>query len=67
MARYFVDCRETPSVSNCSLYISGEKDHVIRAAAEHAISVHEHEDTPELREMIESQLKEEQAPVGMSA
>jgi hypothetical protein len=67
MARYFVDCREMPSEINCSLYMSGEKDHVIRASIEHAISMHSHEDTPELREMVESQLKEEQAPVGIGA
>jgi hypothetical protein len=46
------DCRRWPSESNCSLVIIGEKDEVIRAAAEHAASVHGHEDTPELRAQI---------------
>lgn len=67
MARYYVDCRTMPSESGCSLYISGEKDEVIRAAAEHAASVHGHEDTPELRDEIAQQLQEERAPVGASA
>ena len=67
MARYFVDCRSMPSESNCSLYISGERDEVVRAAAEHAASVHGHEDTPELRKEIEGALQEEQAPVGAGA
>lgn len=46
------DCRRWPSESNCSLTIIGEEDEVIRAAAEHAGSVHGHADTPELREQI---------------
>jgi predicted small metal-binding protein len=64
MARYFVDCRAIPSESNCSLYISGDRDEVIRAATEHAVSVHQHDDTTELREMIEGGLQEEEQPVG---
>jgi hypothetical protein len=46
------DCRRWPSDANCSLTIIGEQDEVIQAAAEHAASVHGHEDTPELREQI---------------
>lgn len=52
MARKMADCRRFPSESNCSLVIIGEEDEVVRAAAEHAASVHEHEDTPELREQL---------------
>ncbi|HEX8856931.1 MAG TPA: DUF1059 domain-containing protein [Thermoleophilaceae bacterium] len=59
MGRKFMDCREMPSESNCSLYISGEEEEVVRAAAEHAASVHGHEDTPEFREQIRTQLKDE--------
>jgi hypothetical protein len=65
MARYFVDCRAMPSESNCSLYISGERDHVIEAASQHAVAVHQHEDTPELREEIAGALQEEEQPVGV--
>jgi hypothetical protein len=32
--------------------IIGEEDEVVRAAAEHAVSVHGHEDTPEFRHEI---------------
>ncbi len=49
MGRMMADCRRFPSESNCSLVIIGEEDEVIRAAAEHAVSVHGHEDTPEMR------------------
>jgi hypothetical protein len=59
MPRKFVDCRESPSVSNCSLRISGEEQEVIRAATEHAVSVHGHRDTPEFREMVRKGLKDE--------
>ncbi|KQX14305.1 hypothetical protein ASC82_06780 [Streptomyces sp. Root431] len=58
MARKATDCRDTPSVSGCSLYISGEEDEVVRAAAEHMVSVHEHTDSPELREQVRAELKE---------
>ncbi|MFJ3900716.1 DUF1059 domain-containing protein [Streptomyces sp. NPDC090025] len=58
MARKASDCRDTPSVSGCSLYISGEEEEVVRASAEHAVSVHEHEDSPELRAEIRKALKD---------
>jgi Protein of unknown function (DUF1059) len=52
MARLMADCRRFPSESNCSLVIIGDEDEVVRAAAEHAASVHGHEDTPEMREQL---------------
>ncbi|WP_415950866.1 DUF1059 domain-containing protein [Streptomyces sp. KLOTTS4A1] len=57
--RKVIDCRDTPSEMNCTLTISGEEEEVVRAAAEHAVSVHSHTDGPELREMIRSGLKDE--------
>ena len=57
MARVMADCRRFPSDSNCSLTIIGEEDEVVRAAAEHAASVHAHEDTPELRDQIRGMLE----------
>ena len=52
MARKMADCRRFPSESNCSLVIIGEEDEVVRAASEHAASVHGHEDGPELHQQI---------------
>ncbi len=52
MARMMADCRRFPSESNCSLVIIGDEDEVARAAIEHAVSVHGHEDTEELREQL---------------
>jgi predicted small metal-binding protein len=61
MARKIADCRRWPSESNCSLTIIGEEEEVIRAAAEHAASVHGHEDTPEMREQIRDFLEPEES------
>jgi hypothetical protein len=67
MGRKFVDCREMPSESNCSLYISGTEEEVVQAAAEHAASVHGHEDTAEFRGEIRASLRDEQVPVGSAS
>ena len=56
--RYVADCREFPSEMNCSLAISGREEEVLNAAVDHAISVHGHEKTPELREQVRTMLKE---------
>jgi hypothetical protein len=61
MARKMADCRRFPSESNCSLTIIGEEDEVIQAAAEHAASVHGHEDTQEMRQQIRELLEPEEA------
>lgn len=59
MARKVADCREWPSDSGCTLTISGEEDEVVRAATEHAVSVHGEHDTPEMRAQIRAALKDE--------
>jgi len=59
--RKVADCREMPSESGCTLTIAGQEDEVVRAAAEHAVSVHGHSDSPELRSEIKSMLKDEVA------
>ena len=61
MARKVADCRKFPSESNCTLTISGEEEEVVQAASEHAVSVHGHEDTPELREQVRGMLEDEVA------
>jgi hypothetical protein len=48
-----------PSENNCDLAMAGSEQHVVEAAAIHAITAHEHEDTPELRAEIRGALKEE--------
>lgn len=63
MSRKMADCRRFPSESNCSLVIIGEEDEVIRAAAEHASSVHGHDDTPAMREQLVALLEPAEAYV----
>ena len=52
MPRMMADCRRFASDSNCSLVIIGEPAEVERAAREHAMSVHGHEDSPEFRVQV---------------
>lgn len=61
--RKVADCRDFPSEINCTLTIAGEEDEVVAAAAMHAAAVHQHEDTPELREQLRGMLKDD-VPVG---
>ena len=58
MTRYSIDCREYPSDSNCSVAISADnKKELVDAAAQHAVAMHGHQDTPELREQIGGMIK----------
>jgi len=57
MARFMVDCGRFPSEGDCTLVIIGDEDEVLRTASEHAVSVHGHADSPELREQIRATLE----------
>jgi hypothetical protein len=61
MARKMADCRRFESDSACSLTIIGEEDEVITTAAQHAIAVHGHQDTPELRVQLRELLEPEES------
>lgn len=63
MARKIADCRRFPSESDCSLTLIGEEDEVVVTAAQHAASVHGHEDNDELREQIRGMLEPEDSYV----
>jgi predicted small metal-binding protein len=59
MARKYVDCRETPSESGCTLAIVGEPDEVVSAAVAHMKTVHAHtEPDDELATMVRGELKD---------
>ncbi len=67
MGRKFIDCRAFPSEMNCSIAISADSEsELIEAAVQHAVAVHGHQDTPELREQLRRAVKDgvppEQAP-----
>ena len=57
--RKVIDCRVFPSEKNCTLAISGTEEEVLDLAVLHAVTIHGHKDTPELREQIRSLLKDE--------
>ena len=53
MARMIIDCRDYPSEMNCTIAISADsKNELLEAAVQHAVAVHGHTDSPELREQI---------------
>ena len=57
--RKYVDCREYPSDTKCSIALSADNDNeLIEAAVQHAVAVHKHKDSPELRSMLRSAIKE---------
>ena len=59
MSRKVADCRDFPSENGCTLTISGEEAEVVTAAAQHAVTVHGHEDNEELRSWLTDNLKDE--------
>ena len=62
--RKFVDCREFPSESNCTVAISADSENeLLEIAVQHAVTMHGHEDTPELRDMIRSAMKDGTPPL----
>ena len=59
MRRKHIDCRNYPSEMNCTLALSADTEHeLLEAAVQHAVAVHGHHDTPELREQIRALLKD---------
>ncbi len=53
MARLSVDCRDYPSEMKCTVAISADSQkELIDAAVQHAVAVHGHKDSPQLREQI---------------
>ena len=65
--RYVVDCREQPSKNNCTLTIAGEREEVLKAAVEHAISSHGHTDSEELRSGSRARLSLSRPPLRHSS
>jgi predicted small metal-binding protein len=55
--RKSIDCRDYPSESGCTLKLEGTEAEVLEAAVAHAISVHGHTESPQLREEIRALLK----------
>jgi predicted small metal-binding protein len=67
MGRKFIDCREQPSESNCTVAISADSENeLLEAAVQHAVKVHGHEDTSAFREQLKQAIKDG-APAGQRA
>jgi len=67
MARRFIDCREFPSESNCTITIMADNaDELVEAAAQHAVTVHRHEDTRGLREGLKGLIRNGTPPEQVS-
>jgi predicted small metal-binding protein len=64
MTRKYIDCREFPSDMNCTVALSADSDQeLLDAAVQHAVAVHHHEDTPELRQQIKQLFREGTPPI----
>jgi len=64
MGRKFIDCREFPSEMNCTIALSADSEaELLEAAVQHAVAVHRHQDTPELRSQIRGVMREGTPPL----
>ncbi|TMS58414.1 DUF1059 domain-containing protein [Imbroritus primus] len=60
MSRHTIDCRGYPSEAGCTVSISADSaDELLEAAVQHAVSVHHHVDSPELRQQLRTMFKTE--------
>jgi predicted small metal-binding protein len=67
MGRKYVDCRDFPSESKCTVAISADTEsEVLEAAVQHAVAVHGHEDTREFRDQLRQAIKDG-VPAGQPA
>ncbi len=61
--RKYIDCRNYPSDIKCTVALAADTDReLIEAAVQHAVTVHKHQDTPELRTMLTSAMREGSPP-----
>jgi predicted small metal-binding protein len=64
MTRKYIDCREYPSDMNCTVALSADSDaELLDAAVQHAVAIHGHQDTPELRAQLQQLFKAGTPPV----
>lgn len=51
--RKYIDCREFPSDMNCTVALGADsEEELLTAAVQHAVAVHGHKDTPDLRKAL---------------
>ncbi len=60
MTRKYIDCRDYPSEMNCTVLLAADSDdELLEAAVQHAVAVHGHTDSPELRAQLRALFKVE--------
>jgi predicted small metal-binding protein len=58
--RRYIDCREYPSEMHCSMLLAADgDDELLDAAVQHAVTIHGHRDSPELRAQLRTLFKTE--------
>ncbi|APR37086.1 DUF1059 domain-containing protein [Paraburkholderia sp. SOS3] len=64
MSRVFIDCREYPSDIACSVALCADSEsELLEAAVQHAVAVHNHTDSPELRTQLKTMFHNGTPPV----
>lgn len=59
MARKYIDCREFPSDTKCTVSIAADTEkELLDAAVQHAVAVHGHQDTPQFRNHLKEIMRE---------
>ena len=63
MARKYIDCREFPSETRCSVTIAADSENeLLDVAVQHAVAVHGHQDTQEFRQQLREAIHEGPVP-----
>jgi predicted small metal-binding protein len=63
MGRKYIDCREFPSESKCTVTIAADSEkELMDVAVQHAVKVHGHEDTPAFRQQLREAIREGTPP-----
>lgn len=63
MARKYIDCRDFPSESKCTVAISADTEkELMDIAVQHAVTVHGHQDTPQFRQQLKEAIQEGMPP-----
>ena len=64
MARKYIDCREFPSESKCSVALSADSENeLLEVAVIHAVTGHKYTDSPELRSQLKMMFHDGTPPV----
>jgi predicted small metal-binding protein len=63
MSRKYIDCREFPSEMNCTLALCADTEkELLEAAVQHAVAVHQHQDSADFRQQLRQLFKEGTPP-----